>query len=164
MMGELSTRVPARDEEADTRQAEVRPVEARLGESLDPLPEPFRPGAGPILVLSTSCGACEKVAGAVPAFFESSSVPLVGIAVSSASEATAVEFVARHGLGTLPTLVDPSGTFSKAVLGVEMSPTAVAIGDDGAIASAVVFGELSSLEPWLDRVAPELSATAGAKR
>lgn len=147
MMGELAARGTA-----PARPATTHPIdEAKVGARVHGLPAGFRDAPGILLVLSTTCGACDGLAAEAVQFFDKSDVELMGMLVSSSSEGTAAAFIGRHGLNRLPVAPDVSGKLSSGVLGVSVSPAAVAVDETGTIRAAAAFTDYQTLPPWLDQ-------------
>jgi hypothetical protein len=152
MMGELANRTSDGASGSVGSGPAVPLEEARAGERAVGLPSAFRPGAGVVVVFSTSCRACGLLAPQAPEFFRDYPVHLIGVLVTTGDAASGHDFVAKHGLAALPVQVDPQGRTSKQVLGISSSPAAVAVNDAGVIVSAVAFTSYSSLTPWFDSV------------
>jgi hypothetical protein len=150
MMGELANR----NVDSPTGSVGSGPAvpleEVRVGLSTSDLPSSFRSGAGVVMVFSTSCRACNKLAPQAAEFFRDYPVNLIGVLVTAGSAASAHDFVAKHDLAALPVEIDLDGQTSREVLGVSSSPAAVAVNDGGVIMSAVAFTSYSSLTSWFD--------------
>ncbi|MEU8251356.1 hypothetical protein [Nonomuraea sp. NPDC048916] len=150
MLGELSAQVSAAPVTGEGRPESIQPLpDAKLGAKVIELPKGLARPPGVLLVLSTTCGACQELAPQARGFFASAGVELVGIVVSCASAESGRDFVTQFGLADVPSYVDVSGQFSTAALGVGMSPAAVALSAEGIIRSAVVFSSFNALSSWI---------------
>lgn len=163
MLGELNARISESSAGGGTRRPEsVQPLpDAKLGATVIEFPDGLARPPGVLLVLSTTCGACQELAPEARGFFASSGVELVGVVVSCASAASGREFVAQYGLADLPGYVDVSGQFSMSALGVGMSPAAVALSPEGVVRSAVVFSSFNALSSWIASLDDPSGAAGG---
>ncbi|GAA1349545.1 hypothetical protein [Streptomyces beijiangensis] len=157
MMGELATRTAAAPAAAP---AGVSPLEEyRLGAVVDEWPESLAVlGTGSrsvVLVLSTICASCAKVAGQLSEGALAGVKGSVGIAISCAEQADGDEFVLRHGLTDLPHHVDVRGAWVAGSFSVTQSPTALVF-DDGVLTGGHLF---TSVEELLR----EVGLTGGAR-
>jgi hypothetical protein len=149
MVGELSARVSG--SMAGAGEPPVGPLdEARLGEKPGAWPEPLGAMAQdpePVLlvVLSSSCTSCERVAGQLAADLDAGGMPAAGILLSTAEQRLGEDFVERHRLGRLPYYVDERGEWVMGAFGVQTSPAALTV-RDGRLESALVFTDLRALQ------------------
>jgi hypothetical protein len=144
MMGELSSRVP--EPGATQRDTTVRPVEeARIGHAPGVWPEGLPDPAGAdLLVLSTACGSCKRVAEQLRADPAHAAWPELAVVVSTAGRQTGEDFVAAHGLDRFPHYVDEAGEWTLGEFGVQISPTALVF-RSGKLTSAYVFNDVAAL-------------------
>lgn len=151
MMGELTNRTS----QAFPGAVGAAPVQllddAPIGKVIQGLPPSFESGRGGIvLVFSTTCHACEELAPEAARFFNASPGSLIGVLVSCGTEGSGSVFVSGHDLEALPVHLDVGGAVATRVLGVSVSPAAVAVSESGVVMSAVAFSSYASLTPWLE--------------
>ena len=143
MLGELSSRVPV-------LPAGAAPMddEARLGHRPDAWPpELAGVAAAPdavLLVLSTACVSCNRVAEHLRDGFDPLPGQATGIALSTPDPARAERFLREHGLPSESVYVDVGGAWVPAEVGVQTSPSALFF-KSGELASATVFPDIESL-------------------
>ncbi|MFG2539731.1 hypothetical protein ACGFU4_31290 [Streptomyces sp. NPDC048511] len=145
MMGELASRTAA----APDAPATVSPLEEyRLGAVVEEWPEPFAAlggdSRGVLLVLSTVCASCAKVAAQLSERGLSGVSGPVGIVISCAEQADGDDFVRRHGLADLPYLVDVRGAWVAGSFSVSQSPTALVF-DDSVLSQGHLFTSVADL-------------------
>jgi hypothetical protein len=99
---------------------------------------------GLLMVLSTSCASCARVADQL----RDRADPLPGydtaVALSTPDQATADAFVAEHGLRPRSTFIDVRGKWVTGEFGVQTSPSALFL-RGGRLDSALVFMDVDSL-------------------
>ncbi len=151
MIGELSTRVTG--SEARPQSGPVQQLaEARIGSSASGLPTSFERREGVILIFSTACHACQQLAPQAARFFRDYPVQLVGVLISCATAEAGGQFVERYGITGVVTHLDINGELSTGVLGVSLSPAAVAVDAANIVRSAVAFASYSALANWMDSI------------
>ncbi|MFJ7494565.1 hypothetical protein ACIQZB_25850 [Streptomyces sp. NPDC097727] len=146
MMGELASRTAAAPAAASTALSPLE--EYRLGAVVDEWPEPLAAlGAGSrsvVLVLSTICASCAKVAGQLSEGALTGVTGSIGVAISCAEQADGDDFVLRHGLADLPHLVDVRGAWVAGSFSVAQSPTALVF-DNGVLSEGYLFTSVDEL-------------------
>ncbi|MEU4645719.1 hypothetical protein, partial [Micromonospora sp. NPDC023814] len=94
-----------------------------------------------VLVLSTSCNSCEKVAGQIGDLADPRDFALL---ISTIDQARGKDFVTRHELSQLPHHIDVGGEWVTGELEVMTSPTALVF-RDGRLVSALLFTDVAVL-------------------
>ncbi|MEV4756497.1 hypothetical protein AB0J86_15480 [Micromonospora sp. NPDC049559] len=155
MLGELASRVPTQDQ---TPSKQVEPIEnAKLG--AEPLEWPAELAHVPardasvVLVLSSSCASCEKIAAQVPAALDRG-VDLT-VVVSCGIRERGEDFAKRHGFHRTHTYIDHGGTWSTQKFGVDSSPAALLF-RRGRLQTALLFWDLDSVLAAVGRVDNEI--------
>ncbi|MCM4080893.1 hypothetical protein [Paractinoplanes hotanensis] len=130
MMGELASRVP----DPTPSESDMWPQaldEARLGAQPDSWPgelsELSDAAHAVLVVLSTSCTTCGRLAGGVTGEFV---VPAetAAVVVACPTEEAGRAFVAEHrGLHGLRVLIDPAGEWTRTAFDVSTSPSALVL-------------------------------------
>jgi len=148
MVGELA----ARFEESvlgNSVRSFVRPLpDAPLNKSPKSWPAALtgishaRPGA--LLVFSTSCMSCERLAPLLPSAIESFPISDVALAIASPRRDLAESFVERHGLQLVRPWIDDGGKWLRDDVGVTTSPVCL-IFDVGQLTAALSFSDFSIL-------------------
>ncbi|MFJ8544421.1 hypothetical protein ACIRFH_20780 [Streptomyces sp. NPDC093586] len=160
MMGELAARTTGAAPAASTA---VSPLEEyRLGAVVDDWPEPLRAldtgSRVVVLVLSTVCATCAKVATQISEGALAGMAGTVGVAISCAERADGEEFARRNGLTDIPTYVDERGGWVAGSFSVTQSPTALVF-DNGVLSEGYLFTSVADL---LREVRPAGTARAAA--
>lgn len=145
MLGELSSRVPASDQDAsrrlesiDTARTDHRPDNwpaelAHVGEQEYSL----------VLILSSSCSSCEQIAGQVSKVLDRGPANLA-VVVACPSRERGEHFAGVHGIDRGVLYIDEEGAWSKSELGVDTSPAAVLF-RTGRLQSALLFWDLPAV-------------------
>lgn len=114
-----------------------------------------------LVVLSTTCSSCER-------FAESDLNRLrerdefVGVVVSTGTEQAAASWLRRHdGIAAFPTYVDAKWEWSRANLGVELSPTAVLV-TDGIAGDVYTMSSAEQLDALIDGAAVDGARTSSS--
>lgn len=159
MMGELHARVGAAPEAAGT-VSEL--TQFRVGVTPEVWPEALAGPAGPagrprsvLLVLSTICASCAKVADQIAAGELGGREHVVGIVVSCANGADGEDFVDRYGLRGITHFVDAGGAWTSGSFGVAQSPAALVF-DRGVLTEAYSFSTVTAV---LDRAGLRAAVT-----
>lgn len=147
MMGELASRVPGRG--TVSRDPTVRPLdEARLGRVPASWPAGLAPANGDgntvLLVLSTICAVCTDIATQLTENPGHTDWGELAVVVSTRSQRSGDEFVARHGLMALRHYVDTGGDWVSEQFGVRVSPSALVF-EAGRLTSGYVFYDVAAL-------------------
>ena len=151
MLGELYSRVgPA--------PAATGPLEeAKVGQRPQAWPRELAPLATStdalLLVLSTSCASCNKVAGQLRDRFEPMAGYDTGVVLSTADPDRAEEFMREYGLPRASVYVDVDGAWVTREFGVLTSPSALIL-REGQLSSALVFTDVSALQSAASAAAP----------
>jgi hypothetical protein len=150
MFGQLAARVPAAADASGTaepilslhvgRSAGFWPV------SLAPLPPPGSFGA--LIVLSSSCTSCVKVAGQLPTLPSQVAADLLGVVVTGPSGEAAQAFADANLTGALPLFVDGGGDWVTGEFGLQASPSYL-IFEGSELRSGYVFDQLNALSGLL---------------
>ncbi|MFJ6854155.1 hypothetical protein ACIQM3_27165 [Streptomyces sp. NPDC091271] len=158
MMGELASRTTAAPPASPT----VSPLEEyRLGAVVKEWPEPLvslgTGSRGVLLVLSTVCASCAKVAAQLSQGGLNGATGPVGIVISCAEKEDGDDFVQRHGLTDLPHYVDERGAWVAGSFSVSQSPTALVF-DDSVLSQGYLFSSVEDLlrEADLTKSAPAI--------
>ncbi|WP_331763694.1 hypothetical protein [Streptomyces anthocyanicus] len=146
MMGELASRTTGA---APATSAEVAPLEEyRLGAVVNEWPKTLAAldtdSRVVVLVLSTVCATCAKVATQISEGALSAMAGKVGVAVSCAERADGEEFVRRNGLSETPTYIDERGGWVAGSFSVTQSPTALVF-DNGVLSEGYLFTSVTDL-------------------
>lgn len=151
MMGELASRLPDPDRDPGL----VVPLaDFKAGVSPGDWPGTLSSVGGErsavLLVLSTACASCNRVAAELASFMAGEMTGLggLGVVVSSSTQASGEEFMNKHALGHVPHVIDERGQWVMENFGVHTSPAAL-IFKDCMLSDAYTFSKLGSLR---DRV------------
>jgi hypothetical protein len=145
MLGELSSRVPASDEDGRRR---LEPVDkARTGHRPETWPAELahidEQEYSLMLVLSSTCSSCEQIAGQVSKMFDRGPANLAVVVACPARE-RGEHFAGVHGIDRGALYIDEDGVWSKRELGVDTSPAAVLF-RNGRLQSALLFWDLPTV-------------------
>lgn len=151
MLGELASRIPPADGGSSDFLAPLE--EYRPGAVIDQWPDGLAALAAEptsaLLVLSTVCATCDRVAADLAQADRRAAGTPVGVLVSCPDESRGAAFVAKHGLQAVPHLVDTGGGWSTGRFGVNRSPS-VLLFKEGTLTSAYSFGSYQALRKKLD--------------
>lgn len=153
MLGELASRVP--DPRPERHVPVVEPfAEVRSGHVARvwpaELPDPER---CVLVVLSTICGSCRKIASQLAERPGYAGWTELGVVVSTGDARKGQEFVARNGLEHFRHLIDEGGEWVASEFDTRLSPTALAF-HGGRLIAAYTFNDVEALR---QRVAEEFS-------
>jgi hypothetical protein len=116
----------------------------------DTWPAPLPPAdRAVLLVLSTSCGACDDVAKQLVDDPGHADWDRMGVVVSSAGREKGEDFVTRQGLTGFPVHIDPDGEWVASQFGVRTSPVALVF-ESGRLSAGHIFNDVTSLRMVLD--------------
>ncbi len=145
MLGELSSRVPAADEDARRRLEAIET--ARTGRRPDYWPAELAHVAEQeyalVLVLSSSCSSCEQIAGQVSRLLDRGPAN-VAVVVACGDRSRGEQFARTHGIDRGVVYIDVEGAWSTGEFGVDTSPAALLI-RDGRLQSALLFWDLPAV-------------------
>jgi hypothetical protein len=155
MVGELSTRIPEAVEDSTVAPFTEFIAGASVSEWPGALGGLSHRRSATVLVLSSICVTCNKVADEL-SNYRSEKLADIGVVVSCALTPVGEEFVGQHSIGHLPHLVDAGGRWVSENFGVKTSPTALRF-QDGVLVEAYSF---SKLEPLLERISTVLEGVS----
>ncbi|MBE1492783.1 hypothetical protein [Plantactinospora soyae] len=145
MLGELSSRVPASNEES-LRRIEAIDT-ARTGHSPSHWPAELAHVAEQeyslVLILSSTCVSCEKIAGQVSKMLDRGPANL-GLVVACPARERGEHFAATHGIDRGTLYIDEDGAWTKGEFSVETSPAALLF-RNGRLQSALLFWDLPAV-------------------
>jgi hypothetical protein len=113
------------------------------------------PRVAPCLPSAISRAGTQPLVNSYPqaaSFFRDYPVCLVGVLISCATAEAGEQFVEHFDVADVVTHIDVNGKLSTGVLGVSLSPAAVAIDAANVVRSAVAFASYSALANWMDSV------------
>lgn len=160
MLGELYTRTGM----AASRTGRL--AEAQVGRRPDAWPAELAPLStardAVLMVLSTSCASCNKVAGELAGQLDVLPGYETGVALSTVGADRAESFMREYGLPRRSVYVDIGGDWVTGAFGVQTSPSALIL-RDGELVSAVVFGDIAALRSTVDRAKTQATANSMVK-
>ncbi|HEY7200910.1 MAG TPA: hypothetical protein VIC57_11880 [Candidatus Dormibacteraeota bacterium] len=148
MMGELASRVPP--PEGDRPDQRVIPLnEALVGNAPDAWPSSLAhlssASDGLLIVLSTVCNSCRRVAGQLSPELGADGARPFAVLISCPGRDRGEDFAQRHALGRFPYFVDEHGDWVTRAFGVLSSPSALFL-REGRLESALQFQDLTALQ------------------
>lgn len=160
MLGELYTRTGM----AASRTGRL--AEAEVGRRPDTWPEVLAPLStardAVLMVLSTSCASCNKVASQLAGELDVLPGYDTGVALSTVDTERAESFMREFRLPPRSVYVDVGGDWVTGAFGVQTSPSALVL-REGKLVSAVVFGDIDTLRSTLDRAKTQATASPMVK-
>ena len=143
MLGELYTRVGGAPPTTDSLP------EANVGQRPDAWPPELArlatAGDAALLVLSTACVSCNRVAEQLREAPDPLPGYVTGVALSTADDERAETFMRQYGLSGDAVYVDLGGDWVTKTFGVQTSPSALLL-RDGQLVSAVLFTDIAALQ------------------
>lgn len=99
---------------------------------------------GALLVFSTSCISCERLAPSLPAAIQSFPIREVALAIASPRRELAESFIERHQLQLVRHWIDDAGKWLRDDVGVTTSPVCLVF-DAGLLTAALSFSDFPIL-------------------
>lgn len=149
MMGELAGRVDKVLADDQSVDAISQPLErARIGARVEVWPVQLKALSDvdqlALMVLSTSCTSCARIASGETGSLDRAGLPLA-VVVVGADEASVEQFIAAHPLlRSLPLLEDAGGAWTFENFGVDVSPSLLLL-QQGRLTRAHTFTAASSI-------------------
>lgn len=148
MLGELASRVPPPDG-GRPDQTLVPLDEALVGNVPDTWPGSLAhlssASEGVLVVLSTVCQSCRRIAGQLTPELGVGDGRPFAILISSPGRDLGEDFAHQHALGRFPYFVDENGDWVTRAFGVLSSPSALLL-REGRLEAALQFRDLTALQ------------------
>lgn len=148
MLGELASRVPPPDGGKPDQRVEPL-ADALIGNAPDAWPGSLThlssAGDGLLVVLSTVCQSCRRVAGQLSPELAADGGRPFAILISAPSRDKGEDFAQQHALSRFPYFVDVNGDWVTRAFGVVTSPCGLVL-REGRLETALQFQDFAAVE------------------